>query len=96
MLVVFTINVFTTETQLDLFKLLETNTSESSFIFDFLLYKEIDGVAMGFPLSPILANTSLCHHENKWLDNCPCHFKAIVYRRYVDYIFCYFFTKEHL
>ena len=34
----------------DLFKLMETATSESSFIFDFLLYKQIDGVAMGSPL----------------------------------------------
>ena len=30
----------------DLFKLMETATSESSFIFDFLLYKQIDRVAM--------------------------------------------------
>ena len=28
----------------DLFKLLETLTSESSFIFDYLLYKRVDGV----------------------------------------------------
>ena len=39
----------------DLFKLLETATSESSFIFDFFLYKQIDGVAMGSPLRPTLA-----------------------------------------
>ena len=39
----------------DLFKLLETATSEFSFIFDFLLYKQIDGVAMGSPLGPTLA-----------------------------------------
>ena len=36
----------------DIFKLLETATMESSFIFDFLLYKQIDGVAMGSPLGP--------------------------------------------
>ena len=45
----------------DLFKLLETATSESSFIFDFRLYKQIDGVAMGSPLGPTLANAFLCH-----------------------------------
>ena len=36
----------------DLFKLLETVTSESSFVFDFLLYKQIDGVAMSSLLGP--------------------------------------------
>ena len=33
---------------------LETATGESSFIFDYLLYKQIDGVAMGSPLGPTL------------------------------------------
>ena len=80
----------------DLFKLLETATSESSFIFDSLLYKQIDGVAMGSPLGPTLANPFLCHYEKKWLDNCLFHFKPIVYRRYVDDIFVLFSSKEHL
>ena len=80
----------------DLFKLLETATIESSFIFDFLLYKQIDGVAMGSPLGPTLANAFLCHYEKEWLDNCPSHFKPIVYRRYVDDIFVLFSSKEHL
>ena len=31
----------------DLSKVLETATSKSSFIFDYLRYKEVDGVAMG-------------------------------------------------
>ena len=34
----------------DLFKLMETATSESSFILDFLLYKQIDGVELWAPL----------------------------------------------
>ena len=80
----------------DLFKLLETATSESSFIFDFLLCKQIDGVAMGSPLGPTLANAFLCHYKKEWLDNCPSHFKPIVYRRYVDDIFVLFSSKEHL
>ena len=77
----------------DLFKLMETATSESSFIFDFLLYQEIDGVAMGSPLGPTLANAFLCHYEKEWLDNCPSHFKPMVYRRYLDFFFS---SKEHL
>ena len=43
----------------DLFKLLETATRESSFIFDCLLYKQIDGGAMGSPLSATLTNAFL-------------------------------------
>ena len=74
----------------ELFQLLETATSESSFIFDFLLYKQIDGVAMGPPLDPTLANAFLCHYEKEWLENCPSLFKPIVYKRYVDDIFVLF------
>ena len=33
----------------ELFKLLETATSKSSFILNYLLYKKFDGVAMGSP-----------------------------------------------
>ena len=36
----------------DLFKLLETATSDLTFIFYFLLYKQIDGVALSSPLVP--------------------------------------------
>ena len=49
----------------DLFKLLETATSKSSFNFDNLLYKQVDGVAMGSPLSPTLSNACSCHYEKE-------------------------------
>ena len=62
----------------DLFKLLEITASESSFIFDYLLYKQVDRVAMGSPLGPTLGNAFLCHYEKEWLDNCPIHFKPTV------------------
>ena len=39
----------------DLLKLLETASRECSFIFYFLIYKQIDRVAMGSPLGPTLA-----------------------------------------
>ena len=80
----------------DLFKLLETATSESCFIFDFLLYKQMHRVAMGSPLGPTLANACLCNYEKKWLDNCPSQFKPVVYRRYVYDIFVLLSSKEHL
>ena len=43
----------------DLFKLLGTAISESSFILDYLLYKQIDGLAMVSSLGPTLANAFL-------------------------------------
>ena len=38
----------------DLFKLLGTASSKSSFIFDYYLYKQVDEVAMGYPLDPTM------------------------------------------
>ena len=77
----------------DLFKLLEAATSESSFIFDYMLYKQVDGVTVGSFLGPTLANAFLCHYEKKWLDNCPIHFKPVIYKRYVG-IFVLFSSKN--
>ena len=77
-------------------KLLVTANSESSFIFDYLLYKQIDGVAMGSPLGLTLANASLYHYKKEWMDNYPIHFKPMIYKRYVDDIFVLFSSKEHL
>ena len=47
--------------------LLEFATKKSHFIFDGHYYDQIDGVAMGSPLGPILANIFMCHFEEKWL-----------------------------
>ena len=80
----------------DLYDLLKIATTESSFIFDNKLYKQIDGVAMGSPLGPTLANAFLCYYEKTWLNECPSQFKPVVYRRYVDDIFVLFKSKEHL
>ena len=41
-------------------ELLSLTTKESYFIFNGLLYIQIDGVAMGSPLGPTLANAFLC------------------------------------
>ena len=71
-------------------KLLETGTSESSFISDYLLNKQVDGVAMGSPLGPTLAKAFLCHYDKECLDNCGIHFKPTIYKWYVDDIFVLF------
>ena len=76
-------------------KFLQTATSESSFIFDYLLYKQVDGVTMVSPLGPIFANAFIRHYEKEWLGNCPIHFKPMIYKRYVDDIFGLFSFKEH-
>ena len=65
-------------------------------MFDSILYKQINGVAIGSPLRLTLANTFLRHYEKLWLDSCPPEFKPVVYRRYVNDIFVLFKSKDHL
>ena len=52
-------------------KLLTLTTKSSFFMFNNKYYTQIDGVAMGSPLGPTLANIFLYHHETTWLNNCP-------------------------
>ena len=59
--------------------MLKLATIQSSSIFDNILYKQIDGVAMGSLLGPTLANAILCHYEKIWLNECPSQFKHVVY-----------------
>ena len=47
----------------DLKKLFRFATSETQFLFNGVYYEQKDGVAMGLPLAPILANLFLGHHE---------------------------------
>ena len=71
-------------------------TKESYFIFNGLLYKQIDSVAIGSSLGPFLANAFLSYHKKTWLNNCPQGFKPVFYRRYVDDIFILFELNDHL
>ena len=48
------------------------------------------------PLGPSLANAFLCHHETKWLNDCPKKFKSVFYKRYVDDIFVLFKRPKHV
>ena len=61
--------------------LLELVTLDSFFIFDGKYYKQKDGVAMGSPLGPTLANVFLCHFEEQWISDCPIDYKLLSYRR---------------
>ena len=51
------------------------------------LSSQIDGVAMGSPLGPTLANIFSCHQETKYLKNCLTSFKPVYYKRYFDNIY---------
>ena len=63
--------------------------SESVFLYNGNVYKQTDGVAMGSPLAPLLAEWFIANIENKLLES-DIIFKPLFYRRYVDDIFAVF------
>ena len=58
-------------------------TSKTHFIFSSKFYNQIDGVAMGSPLAPVLAKIFMDFHESKWLNEYNPN-KSEFYLRYVD------------
>ena len=64
-------------------------TSQTHFIFNFKFYNQIDGVAMGSPLAPVLANIFMGFQESKWLNEYILN-KPKFYLRYVDNILAAF------
>ena len=52
-------------------KLVELATFDSYFFFNGDIFQQVDGVAMGSPLGPTLANIFMNHMEKKWLQNAP-------------------------
>ena len=71
-------------------------TKESIILFHMVFHTQVDGVAMGSPLGPSLANAFLCLHETKWLNDCPKKLKPVCYKKYVDDIFVLFKRPEHV
>ena len=80
----------------DFRNLLSLATQGLYFLFDYILYKQKEGVAMGSSLGPTLANVFLLFYETKWLDQFPNDFNLVFYRRYVDDIFVLFEFAENL
>ena len=62
--------------------LLKLVTMGTVFYFNGNYYKQLESVTMGSPLGLALANASLCHHERKWLRECPVAYVPIFYKRY--------------
>ena len=76
-------------------KLLELAVTDTHFLFNGKLYKQVDGMAMGSPLGPTFANIFMCFLEEQMLDLCPVTFKPLFYRRYVDDTFVLFRDESH-
>ena len=75
-------------------KLFGSTMSGTHFLFDGSLYDQIDDVAMGSPLGPILASLFMGYHEtNYWLQvfkDC----EIILYCHYVGDIICLFNSES--
>lgn len=68
---------------------------ELFFIFDDVLYKQKDGLAMGLPLEPTMTIVLLSFYELKWLEQCLSDLKPVFCRRYVDDVFVSFESMDH-
>ena len=77
----------------DLKKLFQFAISETHFYFNGEIYEEVDGVAMGFPLTYVLANLFMGHQEQHGLIQKEA-LSVFFYKRYVDDIFCILKTSE--
>ena len=67
--------------------------SKNVFLYNENVYEQIDGLSMGSPLAPILANWFVAKLENLILTNQSIN-QPKFYRRYVDDIFAVFRTSE--
>ena len=74
-------------------KLFLVATSQTHFIFNSKFYNQMDGVAMGFPLAPVLANIFVGFYESKWLNEYNLN-KPKFFLRYVDDILAAFENEQ--
>ena len=83
-------------TKSDFKRLLTLSTKGSVFYFNGKYYRQKDGVTMGSPLGPALANAFLCHHEKYWIEDCPLSYAPVFFARYVDDIFVLLRSNDHI
>ena len=86
-------NPNTNITRKELKKLFLLCTSQTHFIFNSKFYNQIDGVAMGSPLAPVLANIFMVFHDSKWLDEYNPN-KPKFYLRYINDILAAFDNEQ--
>ena len=70
-------------TRKELKKLFLFTASQTHFIFNSKLYNQKDGVAMGTPLAPVLANIFMGFNQSKWLNEYNLN-KPKFHLRHVD------------
>ena len=82
----------TSSSRNNLRKLILYSSKENHFIFDNKYFDQTDGVSMGSPLGPILANIFMCNFETgalaQYLGTLPLN-----YYRYVDDCFLVFGSR---
>ena len=73
---------------------MELATESVSFSFNGAMYCQVDGISMGSPTGPTLANILVGFHERLLIDRFPLPY---FYLRYVDDTFaCFSFRCEFL
>ena len=73
--------------------LFSITTAQTHFLFKGSFYDQIDGVAMGSLLAPVLAYLFMGHHEKLWLENWQGS-EVLFYRRYVEDTFSLFHSEN--
>ena len=53
---------------------LELAVTNSFFLFNGRLYKQVEGLGMGLPAAPTFANIFMSNHEKIFLNSCPTAF----------------------
>ena len=66
---------------------------DTEFLFDGKHYRQVDGVAMGSPLGPVLANIFMCYLEETIFSQHSSSCRPVYYKRYVDDTFILFRNK---
>ena len=76
----------------DLTSLFNFATCETHFLFKGKFYDQIDGVAMGSPLAPVLANLFMGLYEKDWLNNYDGSHHRIIH----DMLMMFFLFSIHM